>query len=76
MTDFVIVVLATATLAAPVPIIEQSQAVPTNAPTVGFKVYHEAVSCEQAMERLPASPGKRFVCVPVGEGDQELAVAY
>jgi hypothetical protein len=77
MTDFLIVVVATAALASPASIVERDgAAVPMNAPTVGFKVYKGATSCEEAMSRLAAPPGKRFVCVPVGDNDQELAAAY
>jgi hypothetical protein len=47
-----------------------------NAPTVGFKVYRGATSCEEAVSRLAAPAGKHFVCVPIGDNDQELAAAY
>ena len=77
MTDFVIVIVATAALASPATTVERDgAAVPMNAPTVGFKVYKGTISCEEAVSRLAAPSGKRFVCVPVGDNDQELANAY
>ena len=77
MTDFVILVVATAALASPATTVERDgAAVPMNAPTVGFKVYKGTTSCEEAVSRLAAPSGKRFVCVPVGDNDQELANAY
>ena len=77
MADFVILAVAAAALASPATTVERDgAAVPMNAPTVGFKVYKGATSCEEAVSRLVAPPGKRFVCVPVGDNDQELATAY
>ena len=77
MTDFVILAVATAALASPATTVERDgAAVPMNAPTVGFKVYKGTPSCEEAVSRLAAPLGKRFVCVPVGDNDQELATAY
>ncbi len=77
MTDFVIVAMATAALASPATaVVRDGAAVPMNVPTVGFKVYKGATSCEEAVSRLVAPSGKRFVCVPVGDNDQELANAY
>ena len=77
MTDFLIVAVAAAALASPATIVERDgAAVPMNAPTVGFKVYKGATTCEEAVSRLAAPPGKRFVCVPIGDNDQELAAAY
>ena len=77
MTDFVILAVATAALASPATTVERDgAAMPMNAPTVGFKAYKGATSCEEAVSRLAAPLGKRFVCVPVGDNDQELATAY
>ena len=77
MTDFVIIAVAAAALVSPTTTVERDgAAVPMNAPTIGFKVYNGATSCEEAVNRLAAPLGKRFVCVPVGDNDQELATAY
>ena len=85
MTDFVIVVAATAMLAAPpapAPNVATAApgtaaaSIPLNAPTVGFRVYSDAASCEEAAAALPARPGGRLVCVPVEPMAGELASAY
>ena len=47
-----------------------------NAPTVGFHVYQDAATCEQAAESLTPPPGKRLVCLPVTPYDQDVATAY
>ncbi len=80
MTDFVIVAAASlaAALATPAayPTATATAAtVPLNAPTIGFHVYKDAVSCEQAADRLTPPPGKRFVCLPVVPYDA-LVTAY
>ena len=87
MTDFVIVVATAAMLAAPAPVPGASApapgaapaaaaSVPLNAPTVGFRVYSDAASCEQATAALTAPPNARLVCVPVEPMAGELAGAY
>ena len=88
MTDFVIVVATAAMLAAPAPSAPAPGApapgaasaaissIPLNAPTVGFRVYSDAASCEQASAALTARPGARLVCVPVEPMAGELTSAY
>lgn len=89
MTYFVIVVAAAAMLAgptsgggAPVTVLgapataSSSAPIPSNAPTVGFRVYTDAISCEQATAALVAPTGARFVCVPVEATVGEMASAY
>jgi uncharacterized caspase-like protein len=86
MTGFVIVIAAaTAMLAtplAPAPDAAASAApgaaasIPPNAPTVGFRVYSDAASCEQATAVLTAPPGARLVCVPIEPMVGEMANAY
>jgi hypothetical protein len=79
MTDFVIVVALATALAAPVPGGAPAPAapqVPLNAPTVGFNVYRDAGSCEQAAAHVAPRPGTRLVCLPVVPYEQELASAY
>jgi len=76
ITDFVIV--AAASLAA---VLSAPAAIPTNpapvsAPTVGFNVYKNVTSCEQAAERLTPPAGKRLVCLPVAPYEQDIATAY
>ncbi len=50
--------------------------IPPNAPTVGFRVYSDAASCEQATAVLTAPPGARLVCVPIEPMVGEMANAY
>lgn len=81
MTDFVIVIATAAMLAAPAPAPVASPtaaaaAVPLNAPTVGFRTYADAASCEQATAALVAPAGARLVCVPVEAHVGEMASAY
>ena len=86
MTDFVIVVAAAAMLATPpapaphaaTPAPGTAAAVPAplHAPTVGFRVYSDAASCEQATAVLTAPRGARLVCVPVEPMIGEMAGAY
>ena len=87
MTDFVIVVATAAMLAGPAPAPSASALAPAtasaatpsislNAPTVGFRVYADAASCEQATAALTAPPGARLVCVPVEPMTGEMASAY
>jgi hypothetical protein len=85
MTDFVIVIAAAAMLAAPAPAPGASAAaipgtaaasIPLNAPTVGFRTYSDAASCEQATAAQVAPAGKRLVCVPVESSVGELSNAY
>jgi hypothetical protein len=75
MTDFVIVFASALAGALSTPAADPAAAVPLNAPTLVFKVYRDVASCEQAVERLAAPAGKRFVCLPVGP-EQELPTAY
>jgi hypothetical protein len=76
MTDFVIVAAASLAAALAAPAADPTAATgPANAPTIGFHVYKDAVSCEQAADRLTPPPGKRFVCLPVVPYDA-LVTAY
>ncbi len=86
MADFVIIIAAAAALAAPAmpgsaaptpaaPGASSSWA-PLNAPTVGFRTYRDATSCEQATAALVAPPGSRLVCVPVEPLAGDMANAY
>ena len=76
MTDFVIVVATAAMLAAPAPAPGATPSIPLSAPTVGFRTYADAASCEQATAALAAPAGKRLVCVPVEPLAGDLANAY
>ena len=76
MTDFVIVIATAAMLAAPTPAPGAAAAVPLNAPTVGFRTYADAASCEQATAAQVAPAGKRLVCVPVESSVGALSNAY
>lgn len=81
MADFVIVIAAAAiglaAPASPIPTPAEAALVPQNAPTVGFRTYSDAASCEKAVAALPAAPaGKRHVCLPVERSGSELANAY
>ena len=91
MTDFVIVIAAAAMLAAPTPAPGAAAAaaagttkaagaaaapIPLSAPTVGFRTYPDAASCEQATAVLVAPPNARLVCVPVEPQVGEMANAY
>ena len=78
MADFVIAIAAIAAiagLAGPAPR-AATVAVPLNAPTVGFRTYPDAASCEQATAALVAPPNARLVCVPVEPHVGEMANAY
>ena len=85
MTDFIIAIATAAMLAAPTPAPGASAAtvpgtaaasIPLNAPTVGFRTYSDAASCEQATASQVAPAGKRLVCVPVESSVGELSNAY
>jgi len=88
MTDFVIVIATAAALVAPVapgstasvPVAPSAAtsatSSPLNAPTVGFRTYPDAVSCEQATATMVAPAGARLVCVPVEAHVGEMANAY
>ena len=85
MADFVIVIATAAALAVPVTSGSTSpspatgttaSSVPLNAPTVGFRTYPDAASCEQATAALVAPPNARLVCVPVEANAGEMASAY
>ena len=85
MTDFVIVIATAAALAAPggpgsaaptPPAAAKSSSVPLSAPTVGFRTYPDAASCEQATAALVAPPNARLICVPVEPHIGELSNAY
>jgi hypothetical protein len=89
MTDFVIVIATAAMLAAPAPVpgaaapapgtvaaAPAAASVPLNAPTVGFRTYPDAASCEQATVALVARPNTRLVCVPVEPHVGEMPSAY
>lgn len=85
MTDFVIVIAAAAALAAPLsaPSVVApgarsvtADAVPSNAPTVGFRTYSDLASCERATAGLVAPAGARLVCLPVEPLTGDLASAY
>ncbi|WP_431271543.1 hypothetical protein [Dankookia sp. P2] len=73
MTDFVIVVVTLASLAAPGPLLET---VPLDAPTIGFRLYSGLAACEQAAGAAVAPAGRRLVCLPVAPPETELANAY
>ncbi len=85
MADFVIVIATAAALAVPVTSGSTTpspatgttaSSVPLNAPTVGFRTYPDAASCEQATAALVAPAGKRLVCVPVEPMAEGMASAY
>ncbi len=86
MADFIIVIVTAAMLAAPTPAPGASTAtvpgtaaavsVPLSAPTVGFRTYPDAASCEQATAVLVAPPNARLVCVPVEPLAGDLTSAY
>ncbi len=91
MADFIIVIATAAMLAAPTPALGAGAAaapgttaatgataasVPLSAPTVGFRTYPDAASCEQATAALVAPPNARLVCVPVERHAGELVSAY
>ena len=89
MTIFVIVIAAAAMLPGPMPTdgapatllgtpttASSSAPILPNAPTACFRVYTDAVSCEQATRALVAPAGARFVCVPVEATVGEMASAY
>ena len=86
MTDFIIAIATAAMLAAPTPAPGASAAtipgtaaaasVLLSAPTVGFRTYSDAASCEQATASQVAPRGKRLVCVPVESSVGELSNAY
>lgn len=81
MADFVIVIAALAGLGGPAPVHDApaaaaTAAVPLGAPSVGFRTYPDAVSCEQAAAGQVAPAGKRFVCLPVEREGGDTAKAY
>jgi len=83
MADFVIVIAATAALAAPIAPGSTAPAgsavapsIPLSAPTVGFRTYPDAASCEQAIAVLVAPPNARLVCLPVEPLAGDLTSAY
>ncbi len=85
MADFLIVIATAAALAAPTatgsaaptPATPSAKySVPLTAPTVGFRTYPDAASCEQATAALVAPPNARLVCVPVESHVGEMANAY
>ncbi len=83
MADFVIVIATAAALvapamagpAAPAPA-APAASVPLSTPTVGFRTYPDAASCEQATAALAAPAGKRLVCIPVESHAGGMASAY
>jgi hypothetical protein len=85
MADFIIVIATAAALAAPggtgavaptPPAAAAKSSIPLNAPTVGFRTYRDAASCEQATAALVAPPNARLVCVPVEPHAGDLSNAY
>ncbi len=85
MADFVIVIATAALLVGPaVPGATASapapgavvSSVPANAPTVGFRTYPDAASCEPATAAQVAPAGARLVCVPVDPPAGNLASPY
>ncbi len=88
MAEFIIVIATAAMLATPTPAPGAGAApgttaatgatasVPLSAPTVGFRTYPDAASCEQATAALVAPPNARLVCVPVEPHVGEMASAY
>lgn len=73
MADFVIVVATLAGLASASP---ATPVIPSAAPTVGFRTYATAETCEEAITHLVVRPGTRMVCLPVEPQLGELASAY
>ena len=87
MADFIIVIATAAMLAAPTPALgtgaapdtpaaTRAASVPLSAPTVGFRTYPDAASCEQATAALVPPPNARLVCLPVEPHAGELVSAY
>ena len=90
MADFVIVIATAAMLAAPThapgagataapgttAAAGAAASVPLSAPTVGFRTYPDAASCEQATAALVPPPNARLVCLPVEPHAGELVSAY
>ena len=76
MTDFVIVIAVAAAMATPTASPSGAPSVPTNAKTVGFKVYADIASCEAATATLTVPPGSRLVCLPVTPSTGEMASAH
>ena len=86
MADFIIVIATAAMLATPAPgagappgttaATAAAASVPLSAPTVGFRTYPDAASCEQATAVQVAPPNARLVCVPVEANAGEMASAY
>jgi hypothetical protein len=87
MADFIIVIATAAALAAPAapgaaapapaaPTAPAASSATLNAPTLGFRTYPDAASCEQAAATVAAPPNARLVCVPVEPHLGEMANAY
>ena len=80
MADFVIVIAAAAiglaAPASPIPTPAEAALVPQNAPTVGFRTYPDAASCEKATAAQVAPAGARLVCIPVEPAIGDAANAY
>jgi hypothetical protein len=85
MTDFVIVLATAVALVAPASTpaavapdahLKAASAIPSDAPTVGFRTYGDLASCERATAVLAAPAGARLVCLPVEPLTGELASAY
>ncbi|GAA0575331.1 hypothetical protein GCM10009416_12470 [Craurococcus roseus] len=80
MPDFVIVAATVAMLAGPALSSDASATASApaslNTPTVGFRTYPDAVSCERAAATLVAPAGARLVCLPVEPTSGEMANAY
>lgn len=82
MTDFVIVIAAAAMLSNPVPgpgataSAAGTVTAALTAPTLGFRTYPDAASCEQATAAQVAPAGARLVCIPVERAAADAANAY
>lgn len=79
MADFVIVIAALATLAAPAPGPDAAAPPPaaaSEATTAGFRTFPDAAACQRAAAGLVAPPGCRLVCLPAEPPGGDLAKAY
>ena len=84
MADFIIVIAAAAAMAgplvpgstAPAGSAAVTPSAPLSAPTVGFRTYPDAASCEQAIAVLVAPANARLVCLPVEPLAGDLTSAY
>lgn len=77
MAEFIIVMATAVAMASAAPTATPDpNAVPLNAPTVGFRTYADVVACEEAAAQLTVPAGRRLVCLPIIPLTEELATAY